>query len=39
MNVERLPFTDSPLGFPVLMLLMLGASGYLYWRLRRNHWL
>lgn len=39
MNVERLPFTDSPLGFPVLMLLMLGASGYLYWRLRRNDWL
>ncbi|MGI9018199.1 MAG: magnesium and cobalt transport protein CorA [Euzebya sp.] len=39
MNVGSLPFTDSFLGFPVLILIMASVSGYLYWRLHRSGWL
>jgi magnesium transporter len=39
MNVPALPFSDTVLGFPVILLLMGSTSGYLYWRLRRNGWL
>ncbi len=39
MNVEALPFQHWFLGFPLILLIMVAVSGYLYWRLHRNGWL
>ena len=39
MNVPSLPLGETDVGFPVLITIMAGVSGYLYWRLRRNSWL
>jgi magnesium transporter len=39
MNFTRMPFLDSPYGFPGVMVLMATLCGGLYWRFKRARWL
>jgi magnesium transporter len=39
MNFRHMPELDWPLGYPVVMLLMIGLCGLLYLRFRRAGWL
>jgi magnesium transporter len=39
MNFKWMPELDWPVGYPVIMGLMLAACGFLYWRFKRAGWL
>jgi len=39
MNFEHMPELKSPLGYPLILLLMLSICLYLYWRFKRSGWL
>jgi magnesium transporter len=39
MNFKSMPELEQPLGYPAVMLVMLGLCGYLYYRFRRAGWI
>ena len=39
MNFDQMPELHWVFGYPFALLLMLGSSGYLYWRFKRSGWL
>jgi len=39
MNFADMPELHWPYGYPVVMALILGACGFLYWRFKKVHWL
>ncbi|HTU15673.1 MAG TPA: magnesium and cobalt transport protein CorA [Solirubrobacterales bacterium] len=39
MNFEHMPELKSPLGYPLVLLLMLSICLYLYWRFKKSGWL
>ncbi len=39
MNFRHMPELDWPFGYPVVMVLMAGVCGYLYYRFKRAGWL
>jgi magnesium transporter len=39
MNFQRMPELYWPWGYPLLMILLVGACGTLYWRFKRAGWL
>jgi len=39
MNFKNMPELEQPLGYPIVMLFMLGVCSYLYYRFRRSGWI
>jgi magnesium transporter len=39
MNFDHMPELREPLGYPAVLVLMLCACSFLYWRFRRSGWL
>jgi magnesium transporter len=39
MNFTHMPELDSPIGYPLVLLLMLSICLYLYWRFKQSGWL
>jgi len=39
MNFKFMPEREWSLGYPLVMGIMLGACGFLYYRLKRSGWL
>jgi magnesium transporter len=39
MNFKFMPELEWPFGYPVVMAIMFGACGFLYYRFKRSGWL
>jgi len=39
MNFKYMPELNSPFGYPLVMAIILGMCGILYWRFKRSGWL